>query len=45
VVTSEERQSQIKWNVGPYLKEVLDKFKEGENILRKQEKKKWIKPK
>jgi len=40
VVTSEERQFQIKWKMGPYLKEVLDKFKEGENILKKQEKQK-----
>ena len=45
VVTSEGSQSQIKWNMGPYLKEILDKFQEGESILKKQEKKKRTKKK
>ena len=40
IVTSEGNQFQIKWNMGPYLKEVLKKFQEGEGILKKQEKKK-----
>jgi len=46
LVTSEEGQSQIiKWNMGPYLKEILVKFQEGETILKKQEKRKRTKKK
>lgn len=45
VITSEGGQSQITWNMGPYLKEILEKFQEGESILKKQEKKKRTKKK
>ena len=40
VVASENESTQLKWNMGPYLKEVLAKFQEGENILAKQDHKK-----
>jgi len=40
VVASENESTQLNWNMGPYLKEVLAKFQEGESILTKQEHKK-----
>ena len=40
VVASENESTQLNWNMGPYLKEVLAKFQEGESILIKQEHKK-----
>jgi len=45
LVTSEGCQSQIRWNMGPYLKEILVKFQEGETVLNKPEKKKRNKKK
>ena len=40
VVASENESTRLRWNMGPYLKEVLAKFQEGENILTKQDHKK-----
>jgi len=45
LVTSEGSQSQIKWNMGPYLKHVMVKFKQGETVLNKQVEKKETKQK
>ena len=45
VVASENESTRLRWNMGPYLKEVLAKFQEGENVLAKQDKKRQKKSK
>ena len=40
VVPSENESTRLRWNMGPYLKEVLAKFQEGETVLAKQDNKK-----